>query len=258
LYFLNLLWELTARLFLGLCVFSAIAVVGIIFVKTSDNPAINPPTCNYVNEAIVLLDGKRLNIPATKGTTIWYTPIFGEPDRIEYAKPILDKPWDEESVGFCSQTLDDRPTPQTVILEGKALEGIAQKLDLPSHATINQLGFGTSTAGGFLTFSHDPIRMQNPEHMVLRYPTDSSLQWQHTQSAGWIDDAYRISSHCSPIFDTTDKFCSVRIHLKKGKVSFEAWRLRLKAQPIENQPPPEEFIELARKLPEILNLFAIH
>ena len=173
----------------------------------------------------------------------------------EYAKPIFNNRWDENSIGFCEQTISDRPAPQIVVLKGTALEGIARKLGLPSHETVDQIGFGTGTAGGFLVFKGKPVQAQNPDHMVLRRPTDPSLKWQHLQTRGWVDDAYQIASFCSPIHDSTDKSCSVRIHFKDRNLSFEARRMRFKMQPIVGQPPPPEFRELAIKLPKVLDLF---
>lgn len=253
---LNLIWQLIARLFLGALVFCVIVFFGFLYAKSFDENSYQISGCTYQNSAELQIGAHNLNIPAIKGTTLWYQHVFGGPDRIEYAKPIFDKQWDKTSLGFCDTAVANRPNPDVIVLKKLAIGGIAKALELPSHQTIDKLAFGTTGSGGWLTFNPMDAEPANPAHMILRKPVQEPLNWQFTQSAGWIDGAFRISAWCAPMFEKTTHSCNVGIKRKSDGLRFEVWGVVVKSQPAINRPAPRAFLELAAKIPKILDLFA--
>lgn len=60
----------------------------------------NLKTCNFVQEAEVLLEGEKLTIPAIKGTTITFSYNPFDPKRVQSVGTYNDVPWTEKQKDF--------------------------------------------------------------------------------------------------------------------------------------------------------------
>ena len=256
----KLAWALALRLFWVLLAFGLILLIG--FCATlptqEERHQRKIAACNYVMEAEFSIAGHRVLIPAVKGTAINFPYSDDAPKLKTYALVESLRPWEPEALGFCGALVTGRVDPKMINLERKALEGLAAELELPSHDTIKRLTIGTKGFGSWLN-PGDVRDDKVPNAMLVRREGlyGGNTTWQFLASAGWLENGHRLSSWCVKFKRNDFVRCNVRVTRRSDGMVFEAWGMHMEEMPQENASPPEEFLVLVERLPDILDVFRV-
>lgn len=212
------------------------------------------PACDYVMEATFSIAGHRVLIPVVLGTEINFPHRPDAPDLLTRASVEALAPPTPEALGFCGELLTGQTDPEYISFEGKAVEGFAAKLELPSTDTIRRLTIGTKGMTALL--APDAIRDGVSAEMVLISDAGQSgyLSVKFFETAGWLESGHRLSFMCLVNELIVAARCNVRVTRRSDGMVFAAYGLQLDAMPKENAPPPKEFLILAERLPKLLEL----
>lgn len=255
---LRLLWELVLRLFWVSLAFGLLLLIGFCVTRPTQKERDQGITaaCDYVMEATFSIAGHSILIPAARGTEIWFPYSDDAPKLQTYARVEALRPWTPEVLGFCGELVTGRVDPELITLERKAVEGLAAKLDLPSSDRIRRLAIGTKGVGSWLRPAEIKAGVSAETMLVgdKGFDTDG-LIWQFLATAGWLESGHRLSSWCSKHERNEFARCSVRVTRRSDGMVFEAWGMHMDEMPKENAPPPEEFLILVERLPDILDMF---
>jgi hypothetical protein len=216
-----------------------------------------PKACTYMMSMDVVLNGRSLSIPAKKDIMLQFPFSKDDPLGLRIVHTDFNA-YGEPTRGFCVEEVAGRSEIGYIQFGRGPFLDIAERLNLFWHASFHTLYFGRSNLDFWVNPNPVTEGAVNPAHYRLTKPFDDDQYRQHMETFGWLEGKYRIASSCieiPPNVSDMTKSCFVWVKKKSDGIIYLVSSIQIPDWPQENQRPPAAFVEFARNIPAIVDMF---